>query len=54
MLNLRARVWEAFAEVQRAGGQGAEAEAAFARALELYEQKGNVAAAAALQATVRA
>ena len=50
MLNLRARIWLALAEVQRAAGNGAEADAAVATALELYEQKGNVAAAAALRA----
>ena len=54
MLNIRARVWLALAEVQRAAGDTAEADAAVARALELYEQKGNVAAAAALQAAAKA
>jgi DNA-binding SARP family transcriptional activator len=54
MLNLRARVWKAHAEAHRAAGDIAEADGAVATALELYEQKGNVAAAAALQATVPA
>jgi hypothetical protein len=48
-LDLRARVQLALAEVQRAAGNNAEAEAAVARALELYEQKGNVAAMAQLR-----
>jgi ATP/maltotriose-dependent transcriptional regulator MalT len=48
MLNLRARVWLALAEVQRARGQTAEADAAVADAIRLYGEKGNVAAAAAL------
>jgi tetratricopeptide (TPR) repeat protein len=54
MLNLRARVWKARAAVHRAAGDIAEADAAVATALELYRQKGNVAAAAALRATVTA
>ena len=45
-LNQRARRWRILAEVQRAAGQADEADAALARAIELYEQKGNVAAAA--------
>jgi tetratricopeptide (TPR) repeat protein len=49
LLNVRARVWQAVAEVQRANGETAAAETAVARALELYEQKGNVAAAADLR-----
>ena len=49
VLNGRARIWLAFAEVQRAAEQTAEADAAVASALELYEQKGNAAAAAALK-----
>ena len=49
-LSLRARVWLALADVQEAGGQLAEAEAAVAEALRLYEAKGNVAAAAPLRA----
>jgi DNA-binding SARP family transcriptional activator len=47
-LNLRARIWLALAEVQRAGG--AEAAAAVAAAIRLYEAKGNVAAVARLRA----
>ena len=50
-LNLRARAWLALAEVQRAAGDGAEADAAVAEAIRLYEAKGNVAAAAAVRAT---
>jgi class 3 adenylate cyclase/tetratricopeptide (TPR) repeat protein len=50
-LNQRARVFLALAEVMRAAGQDAEADTAVATALELYEQKGNVAAAARLQAS---
>jgi len=48
--NLRARVRLALAEVQRAAGAAAEAEAAVAKAIELYEAKGNVAAAEPLRA----
>jgi tetratricopeptide (TPR) repeat protein len=54
MLNLRGRVWAASAEVGESAGEGAAADAALARALQLYEQKGNVAAAAALRATANA
>ena len=39
------------AEVWRAAGERADADAAVASTLELYEQKGNVAAAASLRAT---
>jgi tetratricopeptide (TPR) repeat protein len=49
-LNIRARVWLAFAEVTRAAGRTAEADAAVATALALYEQTGNIAAAARLRA----
>jgi hypothetical protein len=49
-LNLRAGIWTATAEVERRRGRRDAAEAAIARALELYERKGNVAAAAQLQA----
>jgi DNA-binding SARP family transcriptional activator/tetratricopeptide (TPR) repeat protein len=45
----RPRALLALAEVERAAGHAAEADAAVARALELYEQKGNVAAAARLR-----
>ena len=50
---MRARIWLALAEVQRAAGDAAEADAAVATALELYEQKGNVAAAERLRASAR-
>jgi tetratricopeptide (TPR) repeat protein len=53
-LNHRARVWLALAEVTRAAGRTAEADAAVTKALALYEQKGNVAAAARLRADQRA
>ena len=53
-LTLRADVQVALAEAQRAAGDLAEADAVFARAVALYEQKGNIAAAAALQGTARA
>jgi hypothetical protein len=51
MLNLRARVWLALAEVQRCNGQKTKADAAAAAALRLYESKGNVTAAAPLRAS---
>jgi tetratricopeptide (TPR) repeat protein len=44
-----ARTWLALAEVQRAGGDPAKAEAAVAEAIRLYEAKGNVAAIARLR-----
>jgi hypothetical protein len=44
-LNSRARLWLALAEVNSAAGLAAEAEAAVAQALALYEAKGNLAAA---------
>ena len=47
---LRPRVLLEAAEVERAAGHPAEADAAVARALELYEQKGNVVAAARVRA----
>jgi tetratricopeptide (TPR) repeat protein len=47
--NLTARVLVALAEVRRAAGATAEADAAVAAAIRLYEAKGNVAAAAALR-----
>ena len=50
-LNMRAQTWRALAEARHATGDYRDAEAAAARALELYEQKGNVAAASALRAT---
>ena len=51
-LNNRAIVQQALAEVQRAAGNSADAEAAVAKALALYEQKGNVAAAERVRASV--
>jgi tetratricopeptide (TPR) repeat protein len=45
-LNHRALIWLALAEVERANGDPAKADAAVATARALYEQKGNVAAAA--------
>jgi hypothetical protein len=49
-LNLRAGTWVALAEVQRAAGAAAEADAALDEAIRLYEAKGNVAAAARVRA----
>jgi tetratricopeptide (TPR) repeat protein len=51
-LNLRARLWLALEEVQQATGHIVRADAV-ARALGLFEQKGNVAAAARLRAEHR-
>jgi tetratricopeptide (TPR) repeat protein len=48
-LNLRAGALAAYGEVLRAAGRADEAGAANDRALALYEQKGNVAAASALR-----
>jgi DNA-binding SARP family transcriptional activator len=48
--NAKARIWLALAEVRGACGDTAEADAAVATALELYERKGNIAAAARLRA----
>ena len=48
-LNLRARVWLALAEVERARGASAEADAAVSAAIRLYETKGNIAAIARLR-----
>jgi tetratricopeptide (TPR) repeat protein len=50
MLNVRANIWLAMAEVRQAGGQAAEAQVAVAQAVDLFEQKGNVAAAGRLTA----
>jgi DNA-binding SARP family transcriptional activator len=47
-LNYSARMWLALAEVSRVAGRSEEADAAVARAVELYEAKGNVAAIARL------
>jgi tetratricopeptide (TPR) repeat protein len=51
MLNLRARLWLALAEVQRHAGAESDARTAVAAALDLYEKKGNVAAAAIVRAS---
>ena len=51
-LNFRATIWQSLAEVQRVAGQSAQADAARATALALYERKGNIAAAARLRAAV--
>jgi len=45
LLNVRAQAWLALAEVERRNDRPAEAEAAVAAALRLFEQKGNVTAA---------
>jgi tetratricopeptide (TPR) repeat protein len=50
MLNITARAWLVLAEIERRNGRLAEADAAVGAALGLYEQKGNVVAAAALRA----
>jgi tetratricopeptide (TPR) repeat protein len=50
LLDLRAQTWLALAEVQRTRGATAEADAAVAAALRLYDTKGNVAAAGRLRA----
>jgi class 3 adenylate cyclase/tetratricopeptide (TPR) repeat protein len=52
-VNDQARAWLALAEVQRAAGNAAEGDAAIAQALELYELKGNIAAAARVRAHER-
>jgi class 3 adenylate cyclase/tetratricopeptide (TPR) repeat protein len=52
--NHLAEMWLALAEVQLAAGRRGETDAAVARALELYEQKGNVAAAARVRARIEA
>jgi class 3 adenylate cyclase/tetratricopeptide (TPR) repeat protein len=44
------RVWLALAEVQRTAGNPDEADAAVRHALELYDRKGNIAAAARVRA----
>jgi class 3 adenylate cyclase/tetratricopeptide (TPR) repeat protein len=53
-LPLRARLWAALADIHRAAGNRSEADAAVARALELYDQKGNIAGAAHLRARAAA
>jgi tetratricopeptide (TPR) repeat protein len=50
--NARADIWLAAAEVHRAAGRPVEADQATSRALELYRQKGNIAAETRLQATI--
>jgi DNA-binding SARP family transcriptional activator len=50
LLDLRAQTWLALAEVHGACGATAEADAAVAQALRLYDAKGNVAAAGRLRA----
>jgi len=47
-----ARAWLALAEVQRLAGRRAEADRSVARAIEFYEMKGNLAAAAQTRATI--
>jgi DNA-binding SARP family transcriptional activator len=54
MLNVTARAWLALAEVRRERGETAEADAAVACALDLYEQKGNIVAAGRLRASAAA
>jgi class 3 adenylate cyclase/tetratricopeptide (TPR) repeat protein len=49
-LNLRARVWLALAEVLRASGNTADGDASVAKALALFDQKGNVTEATRLRA----
>jgi tetratricopeptide (TPR) repeat protein len=49
-LNRRAQMWLALAEVQRAAGQGYEAEGSLAKAVTIYQQKGNITAIAQLRA----
>jgi hypothetical protein len=50
--NDTARVWLALAGAQRAAGLAEEADASVAAALDLYERKGNIAAAARLRAEI--
>ena len=54
MLNVRARVWLARAEVEQAVGRRAAADSALESAFALYEQKGNVAAIARVRAQIEA
>ena len=49
-LGFKAWTWSVLAEVRQARGEAAEADAATATAIDLYERKGNVAAAARLRA----
>jgi hypothetical protein len=50
LLGARARAWLTVAEVERTSRHDTEADAAVGTALELYDAKGNVAAAARLRA----
>ena len=52
--DVTARSWLALSNVRRAEGRAADADAAFARAIEVYEAKGNIAAAARLRAAENA
>jgi tetratricopeptide (TPR) repeat protein len=52
LLNQRAHIWLGVAEAHRTAGETAEADAALARAVELYEQKGNISAVRRLVAAV--
>jgi DNA-binding SARP family transcriptional activator len=47
---VKARAWLALAEIQRAGGNDVEADEAIEQALEVYDRKGNVSAAARVRA----
>jgi Tfp pilus assembly protein PilF len=51
-LNWQARQWLVLAEVHQRAGQDDESDAACARAVELFELKGNVAAAAQTRSTI--
>jgi hypothetical protein len=49
-MNAKEHAWLALAEVHRAAGHLAETDVATARAIELYEGKGNIAASARIRA----
>jgi hypothetical protein len=51
-VNPRAGAWLALAEVLRASDRAEEANAAVAQAIAIYEQKGNLAAAAQARAAI--
>jgi class 3 adenylate cyclase/tetratricopeptide (TPR) repeat protein len=51
-LDNRARIWLAVAEVRQAAGRTEASDAATARALELFEERGNIAAANELRARI--
>jgi tetratricopeptide (TPR) repeat protein len=53
-LNAKAGTWVVLAEVHRAAGAEADADAALGEAIRIYEAKGNVAAAAAARAAAAA